>query len=79
MFIVDITGNTGPPIYVWTFNGISISDGNKYSGVNTNTLTVMSVEAGDEGFYSCFILVDGQVLVSNAAELSLCKLTCDRI
>ena len=73
VFSVAVAGNTGTPMYTWRLNGMTISDGAKYSGVNTDTLTVMSVVEGDEGGYSCFVFVDSMPLFSNAAQLTVCK------
>ena len=72
MFSVAVS--SGTPAYTWRLNGIPVGDGAKYSGVNTDTLTVMSVEEGDEGDYSCFVFVDGMTpLFSDAAQLTVCK------
>ena len=72
MFTVVATGDS--PLYFWQRNGASISNGMKYSGVNTAELTVTSIVEADEGFYSCIVIISGQVL-SSSAELTVCKLT----
>ena len=72
MFTVETTG--GSPSYFWQMNGGSISNGVKYLGVNTATLTVTSIVEADEGFYNCIVIISGQVL-SSSAELTVCKLT----
>ena len=77
MLSVGVTGHTGDtvPVYYWQRNGMIISDGENYTGTNTDTLTVMSLEEGNEGLYSCIVIVDGAPFFSSSAELSLCKYT----
>lgn len=76
MFTVAVSGNIGTPLYFWLFNGQGVSNGAKYSGVTTDTLTVMSVAEGDVGIYDCTVFVDGVPLFSEEAELTLsCKIS----
>ena len=75
MFTVTVTGNTNPPSYFWQMNGAAISNGGKFSGANTATLTVSSVGEGEEGFYSCTVIADGTPLFSSSIELNVCKQT----
>ena len=71
-FTVVATGDS--PSYFWQRNGASISNGVKYSGINTAELTVTSIVEADEGFYSCIVIISG-TLLSSSAELTVCKLT----
>ena len=75
MFSVAVSGSTGIPLYTWRLTGVPVSEGAKYSGVNTPTLIVNSVAEADEGLYSCLIFVDGMLLTSDSAQLTVCKHT----
>ena len=75
MFSVVVSGNTGIPTYAWRLNGMVVSEGAKYSGVTTDTLTVTSVAEADEGPYSCIVFVDVMLLSSDSAQLTVCKYT----
>lgn len=74
-FSVVATGSSFSLIYSWRFDGANLENGADYSGVTTDTLTVLSVNEDDEGFYSCFVLIDFSVSqTSDPAQLALCKL-----
>ena len=74
---VGVTGHTGDtvPVYYWQLNGMIISDGENYTGINTDTLIVISLGEGNVGLYSCIVIVDQAVFFSSSAQLSLCKYT----
>lgn len=55
----------------WRFNGNPISNGSKYSGVNTATLSVSNITAADTGLYSCVISNACGTTTSNGARLAL--------
>ncbi|XP_064381959.1 protogenin A-like isoform X2 [Halichondria panicea] len=65
-------------MFVWRINGSQINgsqtDGplnNKYTGLNTSRLTVLSVDESDEGLYTVEVLAtigDGNVSFSNISE-----------
>ena len=42
---------SGPLTYQWKTNGVSLVNGAKYSGVNTNILTITNTQPGDSGTY----------------------------
>lgn len=53
---------------------VALSDGSAYSGVNTDTLIVISPDAGDEGFYVCDVTNSGGTTRSTPARLVLGRL-----
>jgi hypothetical protein len=53
---------------------VALSDGSAYSGVNTDTLIVISPDAGDEGFYVCDVTNRGGTTRSTPARLVLGRL-----
>ncbi len=52
-FTLDSTGMT----YQWYKDANSISDGTEYLGTTSDTLTVTSVNAADEGDYHCQVII----------------------
>ena len=76
-FMVVATG--GNLAYQWQQNGGNLTDGVKYSGSTTATLTVMNVMEEDEGNFMCVVTnVQGSVN-SSAAKLTVlgkCVCTC---
>ncbi len=70
-------------MFVWRINGSQINGSqlnNKYTGLNTGRLTVLSVDESDEGLYTVEVLAtigDGNVSFSNISEpawLTVCEL-----
>jgi hypothetical protein len=60
--------------YHWQHNNMSIADGQKYLGVTTKNLTVMSIAKGDAGSYSCIVTTEfGLNVTSQQAHLKVCK------
>ena len=58
--VFSVTAGGAPPLtYQWTFNGTSLTNTGRFSGSQSNTLTIANVQPGDAGTY--------QVIVSNAA------------
>ena len=43
--------------FQWQKNGTNIQD-SRYCGTNTDTLHILMVEKGDEGYYRCFMKND---------------------
>ena len=74
MFTVVATGSN--LTYQWQRNGEDLTDGTKYSGTNTTTLTVMNVMEADEGNFTCVVTDDMDSITSNAAELTVRKCVC---
>jgi len=56
----------GPLTYLWRFNGNTMVDGGRVSGVTTNTLTISSLILADGGIYTCVV---SNVIVSTYAFL----------
>lgn len=52
---VNITPNDVPVPYQWQLNGINIADGDKYRGTQTDTLTILNAQLGDQGMYRCSV------------------------
>ena len=64
-----VSGATGSPApaYYWQKDGASLTNGGRFSGVNSATLAITGVLAGDAGSYSC--------LVSNIAGVAVATAT----
>ena len=45
--------------YQWKFNGANIANGTKYNGVGTDSLTIVSVQPADSGFYHLSVSRNG--------------------
>ena len=71
-FNIEATGDNLH--FQWQKDGIDLSDGDKYRGVNTDTLHIVVVEGSDEGDYRCLVENDVGKLFSNEAVLSFGKL-----
>ncbi len=63
--------SSGSYTYQWRRNGIALSNGTKYAGVTTTTLSVSSVAAADTGSYDCVITTSCGNTNTNTASLSL--------
>ena len=57
--------------YQWQRNGLNLTDGTKYSGSTTASLSVMAVMREDEGNFACVVTNAVDSITSNAAELTL--------
>ena len=66
-FSIEIIGN--PLQFQWQKDGIDLCHGDKYQGINTDTLCIMTVEESDEGHYRCFVMSDVGKLFSDEAFL----------
>ena len=71
-FSIEATGDNLQ--FKWQKDGIDLSDGDKYFGVNTDTLYIVPAEAADEGDYRCLVENDVEKLFSDEAVLSFGKL-----
>ena len=71
MFTVQANGSD--LTYQWQRNGMNLTDGTKYSGSTTASLSVMAVMREDEGNFTCVITNAVDSITSNSAELTLCK------
>ena len=71
-FSIEIIGNHLQ--FQWQKDGIDLCDGDKYQGINTDTLCISTVEESDEGHYRCFVTSDVGKLFSDEAFLGVSKL-----
>ena len=70
-FSAHATGNNGFT-YVWHKNGSPLSNGGRFSGVDTNTLTISSLVEGDEGGYTLVVSSPGaDSITSRVASLEV--------
>ena len=60
--------------FQWQIDGIDLSDGDKYRGVNTNILRVVNLGKGDKGYYRCLVNNKIETMFSNEALLSVSEL-----
>lgn len=70
-FMVEATGSE--LTYQWQRNGGNLTNGARYSGTTTATLTVMNVMEADEGSYTCVVTDGVNNDTSNAAQLTVRK------
>ena len=71
-FSVTFTGGSSP-VYSWLKDGVQITGSlENYQGLDTNTLTILSVEEADEGDYQALV-IDNVPFFSSTAELTVCK------
>ena len=61
--------------FQWLHNNINITEIEmKYSGIKTNSLTVMNIANSDAGSYSCNVTTEfGLTVTSQQARLQVCK------
>ena len=71
-FTVEATGDNLQ--FQWQKDGDDLSDGEKYCGMKTDTLSILAVKGDDEGDYRCFLKNDVGQLFSDEGLLSLGKL-----
>ncbi|MGQ9819741.1 MAG: immunoglobulin domain-containing protein [Candidatus Kapaibacteriales bacterium] len=45
--------------YQWRFNGVNLEDGTKYTGTQTETLTINNVTPSDAGSYDVILTIEG--------------------
>ena len=69
MFTVQANGSD--LTYQWQRNGLNLTDGAKYSGSTTASLSVVAVMRDDEGNFTCVVTNAVDSITSNAAELTL--------
>jgi hypothetical protein len=68
--VVQPTGT--PLLYQWMRNGKPLTNGAKYSGTTTSTLTINSIEKQDEGYYSINVTapsISGDVTVNHLVRV----------
>jgi hypothetical protein len=70
-FHVVVNGSGAPSFtYQWLTNGVLIFDNAKYSGVNTDTLTVSEISAADQVNYS-IVVIGASTVTSDSATLTV--------
>ena len=69
-FTVVATGNA-PLTYQWRKNAVNISNGGKYSGATTATLTIANVQQGEVGNYSVVVANTNGSATSSSAALAV--------
>ncbi|HHW00106.1 MAG TPA: HYR domain-containing protein [Clostridiaceae bacterium] len=69
-FTVEATG-TEPLSYKWMKNGIELSNKENISGVNSNTLTIKTVQLSDAGSYTVVVTNAVSSVTSEAAVLTV--------
>ena len=72
-FSVTATGSE-PLSYQWRFNDANLSNGGRFSGVDTTTLTNSSVQVGDAGNYTVVVTNSYGSVTSSVAVLTLGQL-----
>ena len=61
--------------FQWKKDGSKdLHDGSKYRGTKTHTLHIHSVEKSDKGSYQCLVKNDVNEVLSEKADLAVCKL-----
>ena len=65
--------------YQWQRNGGNLTDGVKFSGTTTPTLTVMNVMEEDEGNFTCVVTNVLDSVTSSAAQLTVYSTWCPHI
>ena len=71
-FSIEATGDNLK--FQWQKDGSDLVNSGKYYGLNTDTLYIVTAEAGDEGDYRCLVENDVGKLFSDEAVLSFGKL-----
>lgn len=52
----NITASSGLPMtYQWSFNGVALTDGAKFTGTSSASLSIANVALADQGFYQCLV------------------------
>jgi hypothetical protein len=69
-FHVTATGSS--PTYQWRLGGSNLSNGGRYSGVDTDTLTINPTQQSDTGSYDVVVTNLCGSSTSNAANLRVC-------
>ncbi len=69
-FTVAATGS-GTLTYQWRTNGVNLSNGTKFAGVTTTSLTVTNVQQTDVGNYSVAVTDINGTIVSSSAALTV--------
>lgn len=75
-FAIEARGS-GSLSYQWYHNGVALASGQYYSGANTPTLTVLSMEPARAGEYHCVVTGTYGSATSNTATLTVNGITID--
>ena len=68
---LSVQGFGGSLIYQWFKNNLQITESDRYKGVTTPKLTIVGVQKGDEGGYSCSVANDLGNVSSQVSLLSV--------
>ena len=60
--------------FQWKKDGKVLHDDSKYRGTKTHTLRITDVKKNDKGSYQCLVKNDVNEVVSEVADLTVCKL-----
>ncbi len=74
VFSVTVADGVGSLDYYWLKDGEVLTHSPKYSGIDTGTITVLSANEEDEGFYVCVAVFEQTNFFSNPASLTVRKL-----
>jgi hypothetical protein len=68
---VVAAGGSNPITYQWRKNGSPLSNGGRFSGVNSSSIAITNVQPSDQGNYDCILTGEcGGSTSANAADLS---------
>ena len=76
-FNTDMEYSNATVTFYWQKDGYPVFERQKYRGTNTQTLTILDIQNGDEGFYTLTVVMADQniVLRSFNASISVGKTT----
>ena len=70
-FKIEATGSS--LIFQWQKNGRDVYNDSRYSGTDTNILTIQHAKKSDEGLYRCRVENQMDKKISEEAQLTVCK------
>ncbi|MFK7952053.1 MAG: immunoglobulin domain-containing protein [Ekhidna sp.] len=68
---LEVTASGNNLIYQWQYNGNNIADNTEYSGSETSTLIISSIESSHEGDYTCIITSETCSITSSTAVVTV--------
>ena len=71
---IDLSFNTTKFVnatFHWQKDGTNISKGHKYQGTTLNTLTILNAQYSDEGTYTLFAMIEGNLNTSLSIYISI--------
>lgn len=70
---LSVTASGNNLTYQWRKNGVNLPNGGHVAGATTPVLTINSLDASDEGFYSCAVFNPAGSVVSKNASVKISK------